>query len=134
MAAFLFKTEPGTYSWADLVRERRARWDGVSNPVALKYLRTVARGDTIAIYHTGGEKAVVGLARAVSDAYPDPSDSAGKLVVVDLEPVRALARPVALATFRQDPELSNTELVRLPRLSVLPLTAVHLARIESLGG
>src|SRR5688572_10049636 len=110
MAAFLFKTEPGTYSWADLVRERKTRWDGVSNPVALKHLRAVTRGDTIAIYHTGAEKAVIGLARALSDAYPDPADPGGKLVVVDLEPVRPLARPVALATFRSDPTLSSTEL------------------------
>lgn len=131
MAAFLFKTEPSTYSWADLVREGRTTWDGVKNPVALKHLRAVAPGDTIAIYHTGGEKAVVGLATATSAGRPDPRDA--KLVVVDLAPVRPLDTPVPLAAFRADPALAATELVRVPRLSVVPLTAVQLARIEALG-
>jgi predicted RNA-binding protein with PUA-like domain len=131
MAAYLFKTEPSAYSWADLVREGRTTWDGVKNAVALKHLRAVAPGDTIAIYHTGDEKAVVGLATAASAGRPDPRDP--KLVVVDLTPLRPLAAPVPLAAFRGDPALATTAVVRVPRLSVVPLTAAQLARIEALG-
>lgn len=132
MASFLFKTEPSSYAYADLVREKRTVWEGVKNAVALKYLKSVAKGDTVLIYHTGDEKAVVGVAKAVSDAYPDPALDDPRRVVVDLVPVRALKQPVALATFRKDPVLATTELVRLSRLSVMPLTAAHLARIEKL--
>jgi len=132
MACFLFKTEPSSYSYADLVRDRRTVWEGVANAVALKHLRTVAKGDTVLIYHTGDAKAVVGIARAVSDPYADPKIGDPKRTVVDLAPVRALKRPVALATFRVDPVLATTELVRVSRLSVMPLTPAHLARIEEL--
>ena len=132
MACFLFKTEPSSYAFADLVRERRTVWEGVANAVALKHLRTVARGDTVLIYHTGDEKSVVGVARAVSDPYADPKLDDPKRTVVDLAPVRTLKRPVALSTFRADPVLATTELVRISRLSVMPLTLAHLARIEEL--
>jgi len=130
MATWVFKTEPGDYSWADLVREKRAVWTGVRNPAAQKNLRSIAEGDTIVIYHTGDEKSAVGVARAVSDAYADPGDATK--AVVDVAPVRALARPVALSEFRADPVLGKTELVRLPRLSVSQLTAPQLARLEKL--
>jgi predicted RNA-binding protein with PUA-like domain len=132
MACFLFKTEPSAYAFADLVREKRTVWEGVANAVALKHLRTVERGDTVLIYHTGDEKAVVGIARAVSNPYADPKLDDPRRVVVDIAPLRALQQPVALATFRADPVLATTELVRISRLSVMPLTAVHLARIEKL--
>ena len=132
MACFLFKTEPSSYAFADLVREKRTVWEGVANAVALKHLRTVVKGDTVLIYHTGDEKAVVGVARAVSDPYADPRLGDPKRFVVDLAPVRALEQPVALATFRADPVLATTELVRISRLSVMPLTPAHLARIEKL--
>ncbi len=132
MACFLFKTEPSSYAFADLVREKRTVWEGVANAVALKHLRTVAKGDTVLIYHTGDEKSVVGVARAASDPYPDPKLDDPKRTVVDLEPVRALKHPVALATFRTDKVLATTELVRISRLSVMPLTAEHLARVEEL--
>jgi len=98
----------------------------------LKHLRTVEKGDTVLIYHTGDEKAVVGIARAVSNPYADPKLDDPRRVVVDIAPLRALQQPVALATFRADPVLATTELVRISRLSVMPLTAVHLARIEKL--
>jgi len=132
MACFLFKTEPSAYAFADLVREKRTVWEGVANAVALKHLRTVEKGDTVLIYHTGDEKAVVGIARAVSNPYADPKLDDPRRVVVDIAPLRALQQPVALATFRADPVLATTELVRISRLSVMPLTAVHLARIEKL--
>jgi predicted RNA-binding protein with PUA-like domain len=132
MAAFLLKTEPTAYSFQDLVREKRTTWDGISNPVALKHLRTVKRGDVLLIYHTGGEKQVVGLARADSDPYPDPGLDDPRRVVIDVVADRALAKPVLLAAFRADPILRATDLVRLPRLSVIPLTAAQLERIRKL--
>jgi len=132
MAVFLLKTEPSTYSWDDLVREKRAVWDGISNPVALRHLGTVKKGDDLLIYHTGDVKAVVGLARAASDAYPDPKAADPKKFVVDLEPRRPLASPVPLATFRTDATLRTADIVRIPRLSVVPLTGAQLARVLEL--
>ena len=129
MAVFLFKTEPTTYSFANLVRDRRTTWDGVSNPLALKHLREVRKGDTVVIYHTGAERSAVGLATAASDPYPDPKASDPKLVVVDLRPLRALKAPVSLADFRSDPVLKTADLTRLPRLSVMPLTDAQLKRL-----
>ena len=132
MGIFLLKTEPSSYSYDDLVRDKRTVWEGVSNAVALKHLRTIATGDTLLIYHTGDEKSVVGVARAVSEPYADPKQDDPRRVVVDVAPVRALDHPVALSTFRTDAVLATTELVRISRLSVMPLTAAHLARIEKL--
>jgi len=132
--AFLFKTEPDDYSFADLVRDGRVVWEGVRNPTALIHLRTVKKGDQVAIYHTGGEKRVVGLARVSRGAYADPKLDDPRRVVVDLAPVRELQQPVALATFRVDPVLRETELVRISRLSVMPLSAAQLARVLALGG
>ena len=112
MQCFLFKTEPGDYGFADLVRDRRTVWEGVSNPLALKHLRSVKQGDTVLIYHTGAEKSVVGVARAASSPIPVPSSAIPSEVVVDLTPVRAFPRPVPLSTFRTDAVLRDTELVR----------------------
>jgi predicted RNA-binding protein with PUA-like domain len=134
MANFLFKTEPTTYSFEDLVRDKTTVWDGVSNAVALKHMRTVKKGDTIAIYHTGDEKQVVGLATADSDPFPDPKLKDPKRVVVRLKAGRALPFPVPLSTFRSDDVLKTTELVRLPRLSVMPLSAEHHERMLERSG
>jgi predicted RNA-binding protein with PUA-like domain len=134
VAHFLFKTEPGDYAYADLVREKRTVWQGVKNPLALKYLGTAKVGDTIAFYHTGSEKSVVGVARVVAAPYPDPDLDDPRRLVVDLAPVRPLGRPIAISEFRADPILSGTELVRLPRLSVMPLTEKQFAQIEKLAG
>jgi len=134
MAAFVFKTEPSDFAFADLVEKQSARWDGVKNPTALKHLRTAQEGDTVVIYHTGDEKSAVGLAKVVRAPYPDPATKNEKLVVVDLAADRPLPAPVPLAAIRADPLLSQTELVRMPRLSVVPLTAAQLARLRKLGG
>ena len=134
MSVFLLKTEPSTYSYEDLVREKRAVWDGISNPVALRNLGTVKKGDDLLIYHTGDVKAVVGLARAASDAYPDPKAKNAKAFVVDIEPSRPLARPVTLATFREDAVLKTADFIRQPRLSVAPISATQLARVLELAG
>ncbi len=126
---WLFKTEPSTYSWADLERDRRTVWDGVKNALALKHLAAVATGDEVLVYHTGDEKAAVGIAKVVRGAYPDPKQKDARLVVVDLQPVKALARPVALGEMRANRELAGFDLLRLPRLSVMPVSAEQWAVI-----
>ena len=127
--SWLFKTEPTAYSYAQLARDRRAVWDGVKNALALKHLAGVATGDRVIIYHTGDEKAAVGVARVVRGAYPDPKHRESRLVVVDLVPVDALPRPVALGEMRGNRGLAGFDLLRLPRLSVMPVSAEHWAEI-----
>ncbi|HEX7078451.1 MAG TPA: EVE domain-containing protein [Candidatus Eisenbacteria bacterium] len=134
MARFLVKTEPTTYSFADLKRDKRTVWDGVSNPVALKHLATIRKGDTVVVYHTGDEKRAVGLAVAASDAYPDPKLQDPKRPVVDLAADRALPAPVTLAQVKADAVLKDTELARLPRLSVMPFTETQFQRLLRLAG
>ena len=126
---WLFKTEPSTYSWAELARDRRTVWDGVKNALALKHLAAVATGDEVLIYHTGNERAAVGIAKVMRGAYPDPKRKDARLVVVDLQPVKALARPVALGEMRANPKLAGFDLLRLPRLSVMPVSAEQWAAI-----
>lgn len=134
MARYLVKTEPSTYSFADLQRDKRTVWDGVSNPVALKHLLTIRKGDTVIIYHTGDEKQAVGLAVALSDPYPDPKLKNPKRPVVDLAPERALAKPVTLAQVKADAVLKGNDLARLPRLSVIPFTEAQYQRLLRLAG
>ncbi len=134
MATFLVKTEPSTYSFADLQREKRAVWDGVSNPVALRHLSTIRKGDTVIVYHTGAEKQAVGLATAVSDPYPDPKLEDPKRPVIDLAPGQALPQAVTLAQVKADPVLKGNDLARLPRLSVIPFTAAQFKRLLQLAG
>ncbi len=134
MADYVFKTEPSEYSFADLQAKGGGVWDGVRNPVALRNMRTMAKGDRVFVYHTGAEKAVVGIARATSAAYPDPKAPAGSsLVVIDLAPVSPLKNAVSLATLKADPEFAESPLVRQGRLSVVPLSDRQAARIEKLG-
>lgn len=132
MAFWLFKVEPDCYSFADLKRDGKTTWDGVANAVAQKHLRGVAKGDRVLYYHTGDEKAVVGIAEATAGATPDPADDAGKRVVVTVKPVKALKTPVTLAAIKADPAFAGWELVRLPRLSVMPVSAEQWARVEEL--
>jgi len=127
---WLLKTEPSTYSWDDLVRERTAVWDGVTNPVAVKNIAAMKPGDDALIYHTGDEKAVVGLARVTKAAYPDPKAKDSKLLVVELSSVRRLAHPVTLAEIKADPEFRESALVRQGRLSVVPVTAAQFAKFR----
>ena len=128
---WLLKTEPSTYSYADLEREGKAGWDGVSNPVALKHLRSMAAGDECFIYHTGDEKRIVGVARVTKAAYPDPKLADPRLVVVDLAPVGRVGRPVTLAEIKADPWFAGWELVRIGRLSVMPVSAEQWRRIKA---
>lgn len=132
MAYWILKTEPGTYSFERLVREKTAVWDGVTNPVALKNIRSMTKGDEVMIYHTGDEKAVVGLARVASAPYADPKNA--KLVVFDLRAGQALARPVTLAEIRAEPAFKDMALVRMPRLSVVPASDAQWKKLLEMAG
>lgn len=131
---WLFKEEPSHYSFDALVKDGETRWSGVRNPQAQKNLRSVKKGDTVFYYHTGDEKAVVGLARAKANAYPDPEDAAGKAFVVDVVAVRRLSRPVTLAQLKANKAFADSPLVRIPRLSVMPITEEEWAAVEKLAG
>jgi len=129
---WLVKTEPTAYAYADLAKAKRAVWDGVKNPVAMRNLRAMKEGERVFVYHTGDEKAVVGVAKVVRAAYPDPNASFPSQVVVDLEAVGPLSRPVTLAEIKARKEFSDSPLVRQGRLSVVPLTAAQEKAIETL--
>ena len=127
---WLFKEEPGSYSFDELVKDKRTVWSGVKNPVAQKNLHAVKKGDRVFFYHTGDEKSVVGVAQALTDAYADPKDSTGKAAVVDIGPVKKLPRPVTLAEIKSDAWFQDFALVRISRLSVMPVTDEQWERIE----
>lgn len=129
---WLFKEEPTTYSFGALVRDARAVWSGVKNPLAQKHLHAVKKGDRVFYYHTGTEKAIVGIATALGDAYADPDDASGKRAVVDIGPVKTLHRPVTLAEIKADAAFRDFALVRISRLSVMPVSDDEWARIEQL--
>src|SRR5438552_2630089 len=133
MAYWLFKEEPEHYSYADLERDGRTLWTGVSNNLARKNLRAVRPGDRIWFYHTGSEKQVVGEMVALTGPVPDPEESDSKAVAVEVRPVRPLLAPVSLRAIKDDARLSGWELVRLPRLSIVPVTATQWQRVEALG-
>jgi len=121
MAYWLLKTEPGTYSWDDLARDRKATWDGISNALALKHLRTMNKGDLALIYHTGDERQAVGIAEITSTPYPDPKEKDEKLTVVDLKPKKKLTRPVTLSEIKADKIFAGWDFLRIGRLSVVPV-------------
>ena len=129
---WLFKEEPANYSFDALVKDKKTVWSGVKNPLAQKHLRAVKKGDAIFYYHTGDEKSVVGIARAIGDAYPDPNDKTGKASVVDVAPVKKLPRPVTLAEIKADAAFKDFALVRISRLSVMLVSADEWRRIEKL--
>jgi predicted RNA-binding protein with PUA-like domain len=126
---WLFKEEPANYSYDDLVRDGKTTWTGVRNPVAQRNLQSVKKGDKIFFYHTGAEKAVVGICRAAGDAYPDPADKTGKLYAVDVEPVKKLKSPVTLASIKADRAFGSHPIARVPRLSVMPFSADEWDRV-----
>ncbi len=130
----MFKEEPSNYNYDALARDGKTSWTGVKNPVAQRNLRSVRKGDRIFFYHTGNEKAVVGIAKAGGDAYPDPADKAGKLYAVDVVPVKKLPAPVTLAAIKADKFFASFDLTRLPRLSVMPVTDDQWDRIVKMAG
>ena len=131
---WLFKEEPTHYSYDDLARDGKTTWTGVRNPLAQKHLRSVQKGDRIFFYHTGDEKSVVGIMKAAGAAYPDPEDKTGKLYAVDVAPVRKLKQPVTLRAIKEDKAFASFPLVRLSRLSVMPVSDQEWARIEKISG
>ena len=131
---WIVKTEPSTYSFDDLARQKTAVWDGVKNNLALKHLRQMKPGDRVLVYHTGDEKAVVGVAEVASQPYPDPKQKDPKLAVVDLKVGERLPRPVPLAEIKGDRAFADLALVRIGRLSVMPASADQFKRILKLGG
>ena len=126
---WLVKEEPAHYGFDDLVRDGRTTWSGVRNPLAQKHLRAMQPGDRVLYYHTGGEKAVVGTATVASAPAPDPADPAGRRVAVEIEAGRRLPRPVTLAEIKAQPFFADFPLVRMPRLSVMPVTDAQWERI-----
>jgi predicted RNA-binding protein with PUA-like domain len=132
MARWLFKVEPECYSFADLERDGETAWDGVANPVALKHLRAAQVGDEAFYYHTGNEKAVVGVMRVSGPPEPDPENE--KLIAVRVAPVRRLATPVTLAAIKADPAFADWELVRQGRLSVMPVPDALWELVERMAG
>lgn len=134
MAHWLVKQEPGSYSWQRFAKEKRTAWDGVRNAEARNNLAAMNKGDEVLFYHSGDEKAVVGVAKVVRTAYPDPTSEDPRWLAVDLAPVRALPVPVPLATMRRTPKLAEMALLRKSRLSVVPLTAAEYRVVLALGG
>jgi predicted RNA-binding protein with PUA-like domain len=128
----LFKEEPTNYSFDAFAKDRKAVWSGVRNPLAQKHLHAVKKGDRIFYYHTGDERAIVGVAKALGNAYPDPEDASAKAAVVDIAPVKKLARPVTLKEIKADRAFATFPLVRMSRLSVMPVSDEEWKRIERL--
>ncbi len=129
---WLFKEEPTHYPYDEFVADTRTVWEGVRNPVAQKHLRSVNKGDAILYYHTGKERAVVGIAKAVTSAYPDPKDESGRLHVVDIVPQKKLKRPVTLKEIKASRAFATFVLTRVPRLSVMPVSDKEWKEIERL--
>ncbi len=134
LSKWLLKSDPEDFSFDDLYREGETRWDGVSNNLALKNLRNFRRGDLALSYHTGEERAVVGIAEVLSDPYPDPKRNDPRLVVVDIKARDRLSRPVGLEEIKKHPALRAFELVKLPRLSVMPVSEAQWTVILALAG
>lgn len=132
MANWLLKSEPSCYSWSDLTRQERAVWDGVVNATALIHLRRMRKGDRAFFYHTGDQRAAVGIAEIASDPYPNPKEDDPRLVVVDVKPIRPLARPVTLDAIKANPAFAGWDLLRISRLSVVPVPPAMWKRIEKL--
>ena len=133
MARWLIKSEPGDYAFEDLERDGKTRWDGIKNAAALIHLRKIKAGDELFVYHTGKERQVVGIARATSAAYPDPAHDDERWAVVDIEPVKRLANPVTLASIKADEAFADFDLVRIGRLSAMPVPAKLWKQILKMG-
>jgi predicted RNA-binding protein with PUA-like domain len=132
MAYWLLKTEPSSYSWDDLIRDKKTVWEGVTNALALKHIRTMKQGDLALVYHTGSERAAVGVAEISSNPYPDPKAKDDRIVVVDLKPKAKLAQAVTLDDIKADPTFAGFDLLRISRLSIVPVPPGMWKRIEQL--
>ena len=132
MAYWLLKTEPDCYAWDDLVRDKRTTWDGVSNTTALKHLRSMQKSDAALIYHTGDERAAIGIAEIVSAPYPNPKEQDERLVVVDVKAKRKLPHPVTLDDIKADKTFAGWDLLRIGRRGVVPVPRVMWDRVLEL--
>jgi predicted RNA-binding protein with PUA-like domain len=134
MQNWLLKSEPSTYSWDDLVKEGRTHWNGVRNFQAAKNLKTMKRGDRAFFYHSGEERAIVGVVEIVKEAYPDPSDETGRFVMVDVKALEPVPKPVTLQAMKAEKGLADLALLRQGRLSVVPVAAEEWRAICKMGG
>jgi len=134
MAYWLIKSEPSTYSWSQLVKDKKTSWTGVRNPQASLNLKAMKPGDRAFFYHSGEGKDIVGVAEIVKAAYPDPTDKSGKAVTVDVKPVEAVKQPVTLAAIKADPKFKEFKLVRQSRLSVVPVSDEHWKLLTKMSG
>ncbi len=134
MSCWILKTEPTTYSFTDLLKGKKATWDGVRNPQALANIRSMKKGDQVMIYHTGEQKRIIGLAKIISEPYADPKLKDPKMAVVDLAPVRKIASEVSLAEIKANPKLKELRLVRQSRLSVIPVPEPMWKEIMNMAG
>jgi predicted RNA-binding protein with PUA-like domain len=130
---WLVKSEPSTYSWDQFAAEQGTFWSGVRNPMARNHLAAMKKGDAVLFYHSGDGKQVVGIARVTRESYPDPSADDPKWLVVDLAPVKPLVQPVTLAEIKGEKSLAEIALVRLSRLSVMPLAKSAFEKILAMG-
>ena len=126
---WLVKQEPSSYSWSDFVADEETSWTGVRNFAARNNLRKIQKGDEVFFYHSGDEKAVVGIAKVTRTAYRDPTAKEGEWSAVDIAAVKALRRPVTLREIKGNPQLKRIPLVRQPRLSVMPLSEAEFREI-----
>jgi len=133
MAYWLVKSEPETYAWQTMTKDRRTHWDGVRNHQAANNLRAMAVGDLAFFYHSGKGTEIVGIVRVAKPYYPDPSDATGRFGMVDFEAVKPLATPVSLAAIKAEPRLKDFALVRQGRLSVVPVAAEHWRLLLKMG-
>jgi predicted RNA-binding protein with PUA-like domain len=134
MAYWLMKSEPGTWSWDDQVRDGVAEWDGVRNHQASNNLKAMRVGDRAFFYHSVNEKRIVGIVEVVKEYYPDPTDPQGRFGMVDVKAVEPLPQPVGLKDIKADPELQDLPLIKQSRLSVMPIDAASWQRICRKGG
>lgn len=134
MAHWLLKSEPHKYSWELMVRDGRTHWDGVRNHQAAINLKAMMVGDTAFFYHSNEGKEIVGIVKIVRTAYPDPSDPAGRFVMVDVSPVKPVKAFVTLAQMKAEPKLADFALIRQSRLSVVPVSEEHWDIIMKMSG
>jgi predicted RNA-binding protein with PUA-like domain len=132
MAYWLIKTEPDCYAWDDLVRDKSTVWDGVSNALALKHIRSMKKGDLALVYHTGDQRRAVGVAEVKTNPYPDPKEGDDKRVVVDLRPKKKLTQPVTLSDIKADKAFEGWDFLRIGRLSVVPVPPAMWERVLEL--
>jgi predicted RNA-binding protein with PUA-like domain len=134
MACWLVKTEPDEFGFSDLERDGKAAWDGVKNPLARKHIAAMTPGDKVLIYHTGMQKAIVGMATVDSPPYVDPKQKDPHALVIDLKPLKRLSNSIPLQIIKSDQRFAQWELVRMARLSVMPVSTEYWNLLMHMAG